>query len=91
MSCTFCTVHGAGPDLHFTAGSVLYNCVCDEYKSWRFEDCGNIVGQITPEISVVKYFSPVSFHFITHNLISEIVVSFYLHVWITLVVTDIGQ
>ncbi len=28
-------LHGpwSGPDLHFTAGSVLYNCVCDEYKS----------------------------------------------------------
>ncbi len=26
------TVHGAA--LHFTAGYILYNCVCDEYKSW---------------------------------------------------------
>ena len=36
--------------------------------------------------SCVQYFFPVSFHFITHNLISELI---SLFVWITWVVTDI--
>ncbi len=28
--------------LHFTAGNILYNCVCDEYKSWSKNKSQNI-------------------------------------------------
>ncbi len=75
MSCTFCTVHGA--DLTYISLLVLF-CIIVYVTNTNLEDLktGNIVGHtwnITPEISVVKYFSPVSFHFITHNFISEIV------------------
>ncbi len=73
MSCTFCTVHGA--DLTYISLLVLF-CIIVYVTNTNLEDLKNVEilwAKITPAISVVKYFSPVSFHFITHNFISEIV------------------
>ncbi len=29
--------------LHFTAGYILYNCVCDEYKSWNLKSISQVL------------------------------------------------
>ncbi len=41
--------------------------------------------------SCVQYFFPMSFHFITQNLISELICFAFLYVWITWIVTSIDS
>ncbi len=38
--------------LHFTADYILYNCVCDEYKSWIVISCG-----ASPDLRFVIHFN----------------------------------